>query len=121
MIVTGRTFWHQNLRSGLEGTGNFIIHRVLRLPHRGLVQRYAKVFWSFAVSGVLHVTNDIALGIPLSESGAMSFFLLQGCGFVLEDSVQAVWRGYFETETGSFARMAGYVWTALYLSWTAPQ
>ncbi|KAK1042997.1 hypothetical protein LTR74_018470, partial [Friedmanniomyces endolithicus] len=85
------TFWHQNLRSGLEGTSNFIVHRMLRLPRRGLLQRYAKVFWSFALSGMFHVANDLALGIPFRETGAIPFFLLQGCGFVLEDSVQAVW------------------------------
>ncbi|KAK3629216.1 hypothetical protein LTR56_005092 [Elasticomyces elasticus] len=115
------SFWHQNLRSGLEGTSNFVVHRILRLPHRGLVQRYAKVFWSFALSGLFHVANDLALCIPIRETGAMSFFLLQACGFVLEDGVQALWRKFFGKPNMIFARVIGYSWTAIYLSITAAQ
>lgn len=67
----------------------------------------------------MHLANDIALGIPVSETGAMSFFLLQACGFMLEDSVQAIWHRYFSARTGTFERLVGYVWTAAFLSWTA--
>lgn len=97
------------------------MHQVQGLPKHGYLQRYEKVFWSFALSGVLHLANDIGLGVPLSESGAMSFFVLQAVGFVLEDTFQAAWHKYVRKETGIFEKVVGYLWTALYVSWTAPR
>ncbi|KAH8912352.1 hypothetical protein BR93DRAFT_922317 [Coniochaeta sp. PMI_546] len=116
------TFWHQFVRHMLSTPAAFIAHSVLRLPPRGFVQRYVKIFLVFAFSGALHAVIDIyAVGLDLSESGALRFFCTQALGIVLEDAVQGAWRRAVGPPGGGIGtRIVGSVWLAVFMAWSTP-
>lgn len=66
----------------------------------------------------MHLANDLALGITFRESKAMSFFLLEGLGLLIESCMQAAWQKLVRKDTGKLEKVAGYLWITLYLSWT---
>ncbi|KAK5124203.1 hypothetical protein LTR85_001906 [Meristemomyces frigidus] len=120
-----RKSWHQALRAWLESISDHVAHKILRLQHKGPLQRYSKIFISFALSGVMHVVADMGCGLSPHQSGAMPFFLMQALGIMAEDGVQAVWRRLtvrfsFGEGVARFERIVGYAWVALYLVWTSP-
>ena len=97
--------------------------------------RYAELVGAFAVSGLLHAGIDYALGMAWGESGAIRFYLTQAGGIVLEDAVQAMWRArrarkegkvgkgdgeMTREETPSWAKVVGYVWVVVFLTWSTP-
>ena len=65
VLTTFRKSWHQTLRSGLEDFADFATHDVFQLPRRGLLQRYTKIFFSFALSGVMHIAADMGGGLSM--------------------------------------------------------
>lgn len=117
-------FWHQCLRSGLEGPANFLAHEVFRLPQTGVLQRYAKILVCFAISGAMHVAADIGGSLPMEQSGALRFFATQALGFVFEDFAQELHRRAFGRDIAPWIRTAaktvGYVWVLLFLVWSTP-
>lgn len=123
-LTTFRKSWHQNLRAGVEGASNFLSHDVLQLPHHGLLQRYTKIFFSFATSGVMHVFADMGGGISMRQTGALHFFCMQALGIMMEDGVQAVYQQYFTTTDGGISEMVGrgvgYAWVLFFIVWTSP-
>ena len=56
-----------------------------------LVKRYTRLLLAFAISGIIHIGGDIGTGIPLKESGALRFFVMQGLGVMGEDAVMECW------------------------------
>jgi hypothetical protein len=101
----------------------FLAHGVLYLPRTGLLQRYSKIFFSFALSGIMHICADGGGGVPASRSGALQFFCVQVLGIVLEDCVQAIWGkipGSQSNAGGLFARVMGYFWVAAFVIWSSP-
>ena len=119
-LMIFRKSWHQTLRSGLQGFSEFTTHDVLQLPHQGLLQRYTKIFCSFALSGTMHIFADAGGGLSMSQSGALHFFCIQALGIMIEDGVQAIWRDRFRSTTGRFERVVGYAWVLFFLVWTSP-
>ena len=108
----------------------FITYQILHLPQSNLIARCVRVFLTFLISSLLHQSVDVAGGVPWVESGALRFFCTQALGIVLELCVQA---GYIYFETGNskphdskqrtvsrWSRVVGYVWTAVFLIWSAP-
>jgi hypothetical protein len=82
--------------------------------------RYAKLFLVFFISGLLHLPPDMAAGVPLHETGAMQFLLVQVAGLIFEEAVQK-WNKKMGLITDSLmARTIGYIWVALWLTWTLP-
>ena len=124
MLIVYRKSWHQNLRSGLEGVSNFLTHDVLNLPSHGVLQRYTKIFFSFAVSGLMHTFADMGGGLSMRQSGALQFFCMQALGIMIEDGVQALYRQYMKGRTKRPAhmieRLVGYVWVLFFIVWTSP-
>ena len=121
---SGRKFWHQGLRSGLEGTSGFLAHDLFRLPRTGLAQRYSKIVFSFAISGIMHIFADVGGGLAMRRSGAVQCFVMQAFGIMFEDAVQAVWQFLPGAITGSAisrvaTRMIGYVWVAVFMVWSS--
>lgn len=81
----------------------------------------------FAVSGIFHALSDVSQGIPLGESGAMRFFVLQAIGIMLEDAFQAlIFRGEPSGHQGRgmlgtvLERVGGPLWLVAWLTWTSP-
>lgn len=111
-------------RQTFSSPAKFLVDRVLHLTNHRLVARYAKIFATFFLSGLLHLVVDLALGMSLSESGAVRFFCMQAVEIMLEDGVQAMYRRMRGTESAlppsGWARTLGYVWVVAFLSWSTP-
>ena len=69
------------------------------------------------------------MGIPWEEVGAIRFFVMHGVGIMIEDSVQWFFsrlrqsRGANDDDRRAiswWARIVGYVWVLLWMSWTMP-
>ncbi|KAI1382459.1 hypothetical protein F4677DRAFT_26512 [Hypoxylon crocopeplum] len=66
---------------------------------------------------------DVSQGIPLQESGAMKFFVMQSFGIMFEDSLLWILKhfsGQQSLKHNSILRMIGYVWVAAWLVWSSP-
>lgn len=117
-------FWHQYLRSTLEGIGDWTVDRLPLLRSNRIVARYSRIFIAFLVSGTVHIGCDVAAKIPLSESGAVNFFCSQALGIMVEDGVQEIYRrsvGSSRKETPKlWAKIMGYVWVVSFMSCTLP-
>lgn len=77
----------------------------------------------FSVSGIFHLFCDITQGVPLLESGAMRFFMLQALAIMFEDAVSAALRQLFRRKSknfGSSLKPMGYFWVAAWLVWSSP-
>ncbi|KAB5571998.1 membrane bound O-acyl transferase family-domain-containing protein [Coniochaeta sp. 2T2.1] len=119
------TVWHQFLRHNFATPAGFLAHSVLRLPSRGLVQRYIKLFLVFLFSGLVHLVIEVKaeVGIRLRDSGALRFFLMQAVGIVIEDAVQAGWRrvsGGGGRSGAVWKKVVGAVWVVVFLAWSTP-
>lgn len=113
-------FWHQNLRNNLEGPSRFLTHRILRLPRGSLPARYSSIFFTFFLSGTLHIASDIGISVPPSQSGALRFFCTNALAIMLEDGVQELSRRLNggKSPGGWWSRILGYVWVVVFLSWS---
>lgn len=114
-------------RQTFGGPAQFFVHDVLRLPPNTLIARYTKIFTTFFISGVLHLSGDIAVGIPLGESGSIRFFCMQALVIILEDSVQALYHRFFTKQVGTkssrwgnLSKLIGYFWLWGFLIWSTP-
>lgn len=65
-------------------------------------------------------------GIPITESGAMPFFLSFTLGYMLEDGIQAIWRRIYGSQEGKgkevkwWEKTIGYIWVMAFLTVTSP-
>lgn len=89
-----------------------------------MLSKYSRLWLAFLISGLVHYTSDIAMGIPPSQSGSPRFFMLQALGITLEDGFQALvircrWldRG---GRIGKSARVLARVWVISFLVWSTP-
>ncbi|EAS33311.3 uncharacterized protein CIMG_04335 [Coccidioides immitis RS] len=117
--------WHQQLRRPLVSYSELLTYKVLRIPKRnGILARYVRVGFVFALSGILHVVTDHTMGIPVRESGAMDFFLTQALGIALEDILFTTHRFNDERLRRGpkvfRSKALGYLWTMAFFGWTAP-
>ena len=113
-----RVTWHQTFRMPLEETADFVVSRVLHIPKGTKISRYTKLIFAFSLSGLAHLLNGIAVGIPARENGSLVFFALQALGIIFEDAIQAMCRR--SSFQGPWTRLIGYVWVTLFLLWTTP-
>ncbi len=124
-IVFLRIFWHQMYRQTFGSPARFLVDDILRIPKNHIVARYAKILSTFFISGLLHLSTDIAVGIGLSESGSIRFFCTQALGISLEDGVQALYHYFIPKEqrcskTDHLAKIIGYAWLGVFLAWSTP-
>jgi len=116
------------LRNMLSDPATIITHKVLRLPARGIVQRYTKIVLSFLVSGLVHTAVDLVNGLTFAESHSIRFFTTQALGIMIEDGVQWIWnrsfgRGNTANRGGATARwkrVVGFIWLWAFMAWTIP-
>jgi hypothetical protein len=72
---------------------------------------------SFYISGSLHLSADLVLGVPLWESGSLKFFTTQALAIVVQEvSIRAsggdrnsLWR-----------RRMGFIWVIAFMYWSSP-
>lgn len=114
---TNSARWHQTLRLTLTSHAKHLLH-FAGLPSRGTLGRYSCLVLTFAASGMLHCIADRLLGVPWRESGALTFFLLQAAGIVVEDTVQAL-LAWVPLGRGC-RRVVGRLWLATILVLTTP-
>jgi hypothetical protein len=123
-----RKFWHQSLRWSFTSLSNFLTRDVLKLPRPSLLERYTNILLVFTMSGILHVFNDLSMGISLADSGAMLFFQSFALGFMLEDAVQYIWGRFgakFNTveensKSPLWQRVVGFTWVMSWICATSP-
>lgn len=91
------------------------------LPLR-LISRYTELTLVFYISGLLHLGIDTVQGISWRESGAVRFFVMMAVGIMLEDGVQWAFRVLTSRKNTNavWAKVIGYIWVLLYLSWATP-
>ncbi|CZR63273.1 uncharacterized protein PAC_13170 [Phialocephala subalpina] len=116
-------FWHQGTRKTFSNPSIFLVDN-FPIPLPSLVSRYAKIFLTFYISGLVHVIGDYIF-MPWSESWTVQFFIAQAVGIMLEDFVQWVWRTSIERkkggETKTWKKVVGFVWVAVFmLVWSTP-
>lgn len=66
---------------------------------------------------------DITQGIPLGESGAMRFFVMQSFGIMFEDAFLWVIQHCLGEKLHKYSwvsRTAGYIWVTAWLIWSSP-
>ncbi|MCJ1396151.1 hypothetical protein MMC18_009040 [Xylographa bjoerkii] len=117
-------FWHQSVRKRINNPASFLTYSALHLRRGSLFARYTALFLTFVMSTCQHATGDIASGISLARTGSPSFFMVQGVGMVIEDTVQAAvaWLAP-RTAIGKPAlwhRLVGYAWVFLWMFWCTP-
>lgn len=117
-LTTNRTTWHQTLRRPLTAVSECLVHTVLRLRRGGLIARYAKLMLCFCVSGLLHRSADVMLGVPPGESRALQYFATTALVIMLEDAVQHL-LGAGAGER-AWRRRAGYLWVCFAMYWMTP-
>lgn len=102
-------------------------HKCLDIPRHTKLSRYVHMMMVFAVSGVFHALCDLTQGIPLKESGAMQFFVIQAFAIMFEDSATALLarlRDYIGIKPSNYlvaaSRLFGYCWVVAWLAWSTP-
>ena len=118
-------FYHQLVRRGCGSIAHAITYHALGLSRGRFLGRYLFIFLTFAVSGAFHTFSDISQGVPLQESGAMSFFCIQAVGIMVEDGVQAIFltstpKLWGQKRAYLLRRLIGYLWVLTWLIWTTP-
>ncbi|KAK2810386.1 hypothetical protein FQN49_008542 [Arthroderma sp. PD_2] len=117
-------FWHQTNASKFTSISNFIVHRLFGLSRGTQLARYARLVTIFAISGFMHLLNDVAAGISVYKSGATQFFLTQALGILVEDFATHAYRSAF---VGDKARpyylaekILGFIWVGVFMVWASP-
>ena len=94
----------------------------MHLPRQGILQRYTKIFFSFGLSGIMHVFADTGGGLSMRQSGALQFFCMQALGILIEDGVQEIYKQIAKRKIGVTPsvgeRIIGYTWVVTFLIWT---
>ena len=107
----------------------FITYNILHLRRGTALAQGAKVFLTFFISGLLHLSVDVAGRIPWQVSGSLRFFCMQAFGIVVETVVQVIATRSLTPANNRpdnsprffrWDRVIGYIWTAAFLVWTTP-
>lgn len=112
-------FWHQSFGRVLNAHADFITEYMLGLRKKGVVRRYVKLILCFGISGLLHCSENLYVGVPLREEGSVKFFLMSAFTIMFEDGVQWIYRRLGGKGVW-YMRALGAVWTVLFFAWTLP-
>ncbi|PKX88351.1 wax synthase family protein [Aspergillus novofumigatus IBT 16806] len=134
-------YWHQWLRWPFTAIATFLVRKILRISKPGPVYRYFHVLCVFSLSGILHLINDVLLGVRWRESGALLFYCSFTMGFMIEDGIQELWRHITgkhaktlsnrsdnegqskdtaQTITPLWKRLVGFLWVWVWMSMMTP-
>lgn len=101
---------------------------LLCLRPGSLIRTYARLWLSFAISGVMHATSIYILPAPMNVSfrerslGFVQFFLLQAAAITAEDFVGWIHRRLLPATSTSHLgyRLMGYVWVVCWFGYSLP-
>ncbi|KAI8965388.1 membrane bound O-acyl transferase family-domain-containing protein [Daldinia sp. FL1419] len=111
-------FWPQTNSHWHHALANCLTDNILQLQKNGKLAQYLRVFLIFAISGVFHIAIDFSLGIPVADSGALRFFLIQPAGILIEDIVSLV--PGTDIVPRYVQRYISFIWLSLWMTWTVP-
>ena len=116
------TTWHQTLRRSLTSIADKLAHTLFGMPPGSIAARYGKLMLCFCISGALHRSADVMLGIPREESGALDYFAATALVIMFEDAVQHVFRAATGVRGGqrAWCRWFGYLWVCVVMYWMTP-
>lgn len=107
-----------------------ITTKVLRMPPRkGAFQGAVWVSVLFLLVAIIHIGGEYMATKRLMLGGTVKFFMLQPVAIVFEQVVVHLWAGRGVSPTKQkghttlpplWVRCVGYVWVALFYSWTLP-
>ena len=120
ILWTSRITWHQTLRRLLTSISEFVTLSVLGICEGTLVARYVKMMICFWISGMLHFSADLVLGVPFIESGSVRFFMAQALAIMAEDTVQEVTVRFGGSRKSLWRRKFGFIWVTAFLYWSSP-
>ena len=120
MIPWDSKFWHQSIRQKISSPAYYTTYSLLGLRKGGICARYACIFLTFGISGLLHIIEEYGGGVPLNQSGSMRFYCAQALGILLEDTVQAIFLSWAGHQHWRWTRAIGYVWVVLWIGWQSP-
>ncbi|KAL2037839.1 hypothetical protein N7G274_009313 [Stereocaulon virgatum] len=109
----------------MSSLAGFVTNDVIHLPRDALPSRYTHLFFTFLISGLMHVVSDFAQGLSWERSGAIRFFCTQTIGIIGEDAIRTSFRQFLPNmKEGSKPRtlykFLGYVWVFIFLVWSTP-
>ncbi|KIM45547.1 hypothetical protein M413DRAFT_442221 [Hebeloma cylindrosporum] len=110
--------WHQFYRRFLTTHANYAAH-LLRLPRRSKITTYFKLFFSFFISGFIHLLGDY-MDTHTLFGGAITYFMLHACVITLEDMVIAVGKRMGLRESWRW-RLVGYAWVVFIFTMLLPE
>jgi hypothetical protein len=95
---------------------------VPRQLHRTLAGRYALNTFVFLTSGISHLVSPLgSTGGREQFHGTFIFFPLQTLGLIIEDAAIHLYKkATGRTSAGWWAYALGYVWVALWMTWSVP-
>ena len=113
------------MRQQFGAPAYFITFYLLRLTKGTPLARYILLNLTFLISGIFHKYGDYASGVPWRDAGALKFFVMQAVGIMIEDAIQAGYRGLTGRKRTSekpalWVRCLGFCWLLLWLVWTTP-
>jgi hypothetical protein len=108
--------WHQGMRFQLSLPAKWFTSNVIGLHGGSVMSRYIQVFIAFLLSGLIHSYGSFAAFHK--DVGDFQFFLVQGLGFLAEETVIHIAKkiGLLETP---LTRAIGYLWVWAWLTYTA--
>ncbi|KAK1595396.1 membrane bound O-acyl transferase family-domain-containing protein [Colletotrichum navitas] len=112
-------YWHQTLRKWLTGHADAISDKLLGIPRGTKMSVYTRLSLTFLLSGIFHVTSDLGMGIPSSEAGSFTTFLLQPVGIMMEDLFLGT-LGKVILLPKVVKRLLGFLWVLAFLSYSTP-
>lgn len=119
-LMQNSVFWHQTNARKFASIAHYTVHDLFNLSRGTSLARYLRILVAFSSSGVMHLLDDLASGVTLQDSGAMSFFLVQVLGLIVEDVVIRAYRSSTARITRTAERSLGFLWVSIFLTWSVP-
>ncbi|KAF9050469.1 membrane bound O-acyl transferase family-domain-containing protein [Panaeolus papilionaceus] len=108
--------WHQTFRRVLKAHAEFTASK-LGLPRKGRASQIFKLFFVFALSGILHWSGDLMGTGVFYYTQTLVMFLLQPFAIMFEDLVISLFRKFGFKKT-RWTKAIGLVWVFLWAVWS---
>lgn len=80
---------------------------------------YTRLWLTFLISGIYHISSDLGMGIPFSDAGSFTTFILQPIGILMEDLFQGT-LGKVIRLPRVVKRVLGITWVWAFLAYSNP-
>lgn len=109
--------WHQSMRLHAEPPVNFVVHNILGIRKGTYLSNYGKIFGNFIVAYALHAYGRILAGG--NHMNDWNMFMAQFIAIWVDETIRdiAIASGLVSKDWAG-ARWVGYMWTAVFETWT---